>query len=659
MKNFKLLVGALAMVVLGCDCRPSGPSGTKPDIVANPTAISFSACPNRDETGGAVADVFPDIKKLKLTNQGRVSADLSFSFSGAGKDLFSIDGDAPAGIDSLGELDLPLKFAPTARGDVRADFIVDDNTDDTPDTVVTLIGSGINLPSQPNIETGPQKTDGSGFLTCTPESPLLDCILEFPDTLMGATSTLQLKIRNKGCPALKITALDVQGSTLGTTDGFAITTPAVLPSTLSPLVLSTADGTEETTLTVSFTATDDGTGSPSQNRFASLIIESNDPLYGDGFTYPARISLQANAVKPSIYVSPTSCNFTNAQDLCGNSPTRVPSNAKFRVTNDGATPLTISKVAFRSSNATTSADTRFTISANIQGQTLQPNASATLEVTERDEPLLVSDQIEIVADLQGGAAGSGGTITLSVISGIKPCLTTEPGDTIDFGDPADELTGRRLLIKNDAACGALIVNEVSIAPSPFYKLIDPIIEPNAVIPAGGQRETNVQYKRPSTGGMQLGELTIKSNDTDYGPPQYKLVILQSNAASDTFPQASISACSDTQLMGDPECELGSTISAAYTGMQLGASRQITLSAVNSTDDNMVSEYRFSVIPQPSLPAGASVTDLDGNGVRAAVSKRVLTVPPGVTGTYRVGLTVWDNRSQQSANTSVIVINIYQ
>lgn len=658
MKNFKLLVGALAMTsVLGCDCKPPGPSGTVPDVIANPTAISFSACPNKDESGGAVADVFPDIKKLKLTNQGRVGADLTFSFTGAGKDLFSIDGTAPMSIDRLADLEIPLKFSPNARGDVRADFVVNDNTEGTADTIVTLIGSGINLPSQPTIETGPQKTDATGFFTCTSESPLSDCILQFPDTLIGATNQLQLKIRNKGCPALKVKSLKIEGSTLGTTDGFSITSPAVLPSETSPLVLSTADGTEETTLTITFNATDDASGAPSQGRYASLIIESNDPNFGDGFQNPARIQLQANAVKPSIYVAPTSCNFTNSMDRCGNDP-RQPNKANFRVTNDGATPLTISKVSFRSSGITTSADNRFTISQNIQGQTLQPAASATLIVTETDAPLLVSDQIEIVADLVGGGAGSGGSITLSVISGIKPCLTTDPSDEIDFGDPADELTGRRLLIKNDAACGQLILNEVKIEPSPFYSLVAPLIDPNTTIAPGGQLETNVQYKRPSTGGMQLGELTIRSNDTDFSPR--KLIVLRSNAAADTFPTAALTACTADQLGSDPDCMSGASTSVGYTGAQLGASRQITLSAINSTDNTMVSEFEFVNANNTAapLPAGGSVGDLAGNGVRGTANKRVLTVPPGVTGTYRFQLTVWDNRGQQSANRSLIVINIY-
>lgn len=653
MKNSRLLMGFLALGVAGCRCGPPGPMTTKPDIIATPTAISFEACPTKDEAGNNVPDVFPDLKKVKLNNQTAVGADLTFSFTGAGASAFSIDGTAPMSIDRLGELELPLKFSPSARSEVRADLVIDDNTEETPNVLVNLIGSGINLPSQATIETAPQQRDLS-FVTCTSETPLSACTLDFPDTLMNQTTTLQLKIRNKGCPALKIKALKVEGQNAGTNDGFEIISPASLPSETSPLVLSTADGTEETTITIQFTATDDGSGSPSQGHYAALIIESNDPLFGDGFQNPSRIQLQANAVKPSIYVAPTSCNYTNAQDGCGNTP-RIPNKANFRVTNDGATPVTISGVAFASSGTTTSANSRFAITQNIQGQTIQPTQSATLEVTETDMPLLVSDQIQITADIAGQGAGSGGTITLSVISGIKPCLTTDPLDTIDFGDPMDELSGRRLLIKNDPGCGTLVLSEVSIAPNPFYSLVDPLVTPGTTVAAGGQVETNVQYKRPSTGGMQLGELRIKSNDTDYGPPQYKLIILQSNAAADTFPVAALTACKPSDLINDSNCTQGQSVSASFNLSMIDPD-EITVSGANSTDDNMVSEYRFNLLPP--FPAGGSAADLEGNGVRAAVNKRKLTVPGGTTGTYRVGLTVWDSRGQQSPTMSTITINIY-
>ena len=81
MKN--LLTFPLAAVLL-FGCKPPDVSGTKPDFVAAPTALSFSACPTKDENGLAVQGVFPEIKKFTITNQGKVSGDLGLTITGAG-----------------------------------------------------------------------------------------------------------------------------------------------------------------------------------------------------------------------------------------------------------------------------------------------------------------------------------------------------------------------------------------------------------------------------------------------------------------------------------------------------------------------------------------------------------------------------------------------
>ena len=652
MKNLTLPLAAI--IVLGCNCKPTGVGGAVPDFVPTPAALSFSACPTKDENNMAVQGVFPDLKKLMINNQGKVGSDLALSLSGAGASAFTI-GTAPTSIEKLSQVEIPISFSPTAKGDVRADLTIDDKTDGTENRVVTLIGTGVNLPSQPFIETAPQKKDLSGFVTCTAETPLSDCTLEFPDTLMDQSATLQLKIRNRGCPALKITALDIDGSTTpGTNDGFTSDSPAVTPSTGSPLVLSTADGTDETTITLRFTATDDGTGSSSQSHYAVITIKSNDPLIGDGAANPARLTIQANAIKPSIYVAPTSCNYTNAQDTCGNA-TRIQNKANFRVTNDGSTPILISGVHFRSSGGSTSTDSRFSITQNIQGQTIQPTNSASIEVTEVDQPLLVSDQMEIVADIPGMGAGSGGKVVVSVISGIKPCLTTDPMDEIDFGDPTEELTARTFRIRNGVGCGTLVVNSVAVSTQPFFSLIDPVIPVPATVPAGGSVETTVQYRRPSSGGMQLADLKVVSNDTDYGAPQYKLLLLRSNASLDPIPSASITACQPAQLVNDPNCALGAQTAVAIN-LSMITPDEVTLSGVTSTDNNPVAEYRFTMLPP--IPGGATSAALANNGMRITTNKTKLTVPPGATGTYRIGLEVWDDRGQKSANTDVITVNIY-
>lgn len=665
MKNLSfLLTATLLASISGCDCKPSGPSGLTPDFVPTPTALSFNACPTKTETGAPVADVFPDVKKLTIKNQGKVLGDLKLTLSGAGASAFKLgetDGGVPAQIDKLAEIELPISFSPEAKGDVRADLTIDDNTDGTESPVVTLIGTGINLPVQPKLETAPQKKDGTGFMLCTAETPLSDCTLEFPDTLMDQSATLQLKIRNRGCPALKVTALNIEGQTPGSNDGFTLDSPARSPSMTSPMVLSTADGTDETTITIRFTATDDGSGLANQSHYAVLTILSNDPDVGDGFANPARIAIQANAVKPSIYVTPTSCNYTNGMDTCGNNP-RQDHKAAFHVTNDGSTPIQISSVRFRSSGTTTSSNSRFSVTQNIQGQTLQPANTATIEVTEVDMPLLVSDQLEIVADIPGMGPASGGTVVVSVISGIKPCLTTDPVDVVDFGDPQEELTAKLVTIRNGMGCGTLVIDSVEVSAQPNYSLLDPLVTPATQVAPGTSVQATIQYQRPAIGGTQLADLRIKTNDTDYGPPQYKLMLLQSNAAFDRFPSAALTACQPAPLVNDPDCACPSPTngvcgsSSVAFNLSMINPDEITLSGVNSTDNNMVTEYRFTMLPP--IPGGATTTALANNGVRITSNKTKLTIPAGVTGSFRVGLEVWDNRGQQSPAASTIIINIY-
>ncbi len=660
MKNLTLLLsGVLLVTAAGCTCKGNGTGGATPDFVPTPTAITFSACPTRSENGAVVPDVFPDFKKLRINNQGKVSGALALSITGAGAEFFKLDAGVPTSIDRLSEVEIPISFSPTARGDVRAELIIDDKTDGTENAVVTLIGTGINLPTTAAIETSPQLADG-GYTLCTAETPISDCALNFPDTLMDQTTTLQLKIRNRGCPSLKITALSIDGiSNPNTNDGFTIDSPSTLPSMTSPMTLSTADGTDETIITLRFTAIDDGSGIPDQAHDAVITIKSNDPLYGDGFANPARISISAKAVKPSVYVSPTSCNYSAVQDVCGN-PTRVVNKATFHVSNSGGTPISISGVRFRSSGGTTSSNNRFSVTRNIVGQTIAVNASANLEVTEVDQPLLVSDQLEIIADIPGMGAGSGGTSVVSVISGTKPCLVTDPMDSINFGDPVDELSAKLLTIRNETTrngtpCGTLVINSVDISAQPFFSFIDTVVPPNTTLAAGASIQATVQYRRPSSGGMQLADLRIVSNDTDYGAPQYKLLLLQSNASLDQIPNAEMTACQPAELVNDPECLLGPTNSAAFNLSMINPD-EITLSGAKSTDNNRVAEYRFTMLPP--IPGGASTAALANNGMKITTNKTKLTIPAGTTGTFRIGLEVWDDRGQQSAASSIMTVNIY-
>ena len=70
MNPIRLIVAILAFAAVGCRCGPTTTTN-KTDYDAMPTALSFSACPTKDETGMTVKDVFPDEQKVTIKNEGK------------------------------------------------------------------------------------------------------------------------------------------------------------------------------------------------------------------------------------------------------------------------------------------------------------------------------------------------------------------------------------------------------------------------------------------------------------------------------------------------------------------------------------------------------------------------------------------------------------
>lgn len=664
MKRLILMLSALTLSLAGASCKPPSAGNTKPDFVPQPGALTFNACPTLDEQGNPVSDVYPDIKKVTIRNDGKVRADLGLSFTGANADQFSIDGTAASEIAGLDSTEISIKFSPKAKGAAVANLQLDDKTEGTEDRQVSLVGNGINLPAQASINTLLQCSEGdiSPDCTATNHTKLCEngaagynCELGFPDTQVGSTTTMTLKIKNLGCPALKITALEIQDdSTSPAPPGsFTITTPAALPSVSSPLLLTQADGTQETEVTITFTGVDDGSGSNVQGRYAVLNIESNDPNNADPYYQPRRIALSGQATKPSIYVAPTACNFTDPNALCGNAahPTGT-ETAKFKITNEGGTTAQITAVKFRSSGTATRADGRFSLANDIVGTMLAVGGSAgdnvTLEVAQVDQPLLVQDIIDVES--------TAGNIAVSVISGIKPCLTTDPAQVLDFGNQTEEFGTKTVTIKNGTGCGELVLGQLSLDSTTFYALADPQVAAGTHVPAGTEVTANIEYHRPPSGGQQLATLKIPSNDTDFAS-EGKQVILQSNAPTDLSPTAVLTGCKPADLLADPECASGATGTLVVHNNEIDP-HEITLSAYNSTDDGTIAKYRFILQGGPSgIPPGAT---LQNNGQQITTNKTKLVLDPGAGGgtTWRVILQVWDDRNQQSPTAATLNVVVY-
>src|SRR5438874_7950570 len=102
--------------VAGCKCGP-GTVTNKPDYVANPTALAFTACPTKDEQGHVVdGGVFPDEQKLTVQNQGKAMGTFDAVLSGPAAAQFKLDPmRTPMAVGANDSVVLPIQFSPVAK----------------------------------------------------------------------------------------------------------------------------------------------------------------------------------------------------------------------------------------------------------------------------------------------------------------------------------------------------------------------------------------------------------------------------------------------------------------------------------------------------------------------------------------------------------------
>ncbi|MFZ5472033.1 MAG: choice-of-anchor D domain-containing protein [Myxococcota bacterium] len=630
MRTSRLLVASVTLALAGCRCEPPNTGGARPDFDPNPKAMSFEACPVQDEGGNPVQDVFPDEKKLLLKNLGKAPGEVHITFAGPEMDAFSlVEGQTPQTVDATSEVEFPVRFTPTKRGDSKAEMTIDDGDETTDLVTVALVGTGRNLPAQPTLEVSLQDKDlPDTYSTCFTGGT---CLQVFPDTFYGESSTLLIKLENTGCPALKISALELERINAGggTNLAYFLDEPAVPPTSATPLLLTTADGRAESVLKIRFAPENDGSGIT--QRYALLKVRTNDPANPEFL-----IQLGGSAAEPSVYSQPTFCDFTQPLDLCGN-PTKQPNQARFEIKNGGNADISIDSVAFGNPG-----QTRFTITQNVQGQTIVPGGSAFLLVSHNDAPLYTTELLTVTASSAGRPAGKA---VLSLAGGLKPCLSTDPAEQLDFQNATTELTRKQVQIKNGQGCGTLMVNRVFVDPNPFFSVVEPLIPAGTQVAANTAVIATVQYKKPVSGGTQTGVLRIDTNDPDYGPTPYKVVRLYSDSPLDQLPVAVVEGCYPT----DVSCSQPERGTMSVRLSSLVAAKELIISGMNSYDPPGTtmptgSQYQFRLVKKPTNAANAS---LEQDGVKQANDKVKLILDPLVTGLYQVTLTVYDNVGQPS------------
>jgi hypothetical protein len=645
----RLLLLLAALAVNGCRCGP-GVTTSKPDFTALPTALNFNACPVLDENGMPVSGVFPDRQTVMVTNDGKVSGNLVLSLDNADAG-FSIDMTSlPTSVGPSETVGVNVLFSPPSKGDAKGKLTIDDGDPDTMPVTVDLIGTGINLPAQPTVEAKIQRYDVDGGTLCNAGQPLSACEQVFPDTLIGDSVTQIITLRNTGCPAMKVTGIDLEMVAGGANDlAFFLDQPSQPPSAANPILMSQADGTNELQLVVRFSPHMDPSGDT--QRFGAITVTTSDPN-----TPMLQLSLVGNGVAPAIYAAPTFCNFADMNDPCNATGPRVANQATFQITNGGTSPLTISSANFKSTGmSTTGSGGRFTVMTPIDGTTLQPAQSANLVVQHHDMPLFVIDTIVVQA-----SPTSAGKITLTVEGGTEPCLATNPTDTLEFDD-AGTVSTQTVAIKALATdpvsgrqCGTLIVNSVDIATNPFFSVVAPLIPAGTMIMPGSSQNVTVQYTKPVTGGRQAEDLIIKTNDPAFGDPAWKVVLLESSSPLNQIPVAVVKGCLNSDCMTN----CSSTTMTVHLSTDFPGAKDVYICGGDSYDPGNpnppgIATWQFVLGTHPGTAT------LDNNAMAITMNHTTLHLDPTVVGTYKVLLGVTDDTMQKSGTPAQLQINAYQ
>ncbi len=457
-----------------------------------------------------------------------------------------------------------------------------------------------------------------------------------------------------------MSALDLVDSVTSQTplNDFALLTPG--PSSPNPWTLNVTDATQVRDVVVEFSPVDRGPGQEQQFGFA--IVTSND-LTATTDSPPATLSLRGEALRSALAGSPASCDFDRASDLCGN-PTKIVDRARFTLRNDGNAALRLSQVQFRSTGAATSP--RFSLVTNPVGQTIAVGRTFSLEVTHASNALSVLDELTLRAVFWSGGSPAG-SATFALQGGVPPCL--DAPTAVNFNNPTAPVSVQSFAIANQrrfpdggtssAGCGALVLGSVSLAPSPAFRLLPPLVSPGMTLNPGGQQPVSIEYTRPVSGGRQVTTLAIDSNDFFFGPPPGRVVVnVVSASAFDPPPQCVLTGCVPSQLINDPTCSLGTQTTLQVNLSSIpGAVRTMTVSGVNSTDFDGITlarptEFRFQLLSP--IPAGATAGNLSPN-VRGTTDRAVLVLP--AIGLYRVTMGCFDSRGQagQPASLNVNVL----
>jgi hypothetical protein len=627
--------------VTACDCQSTNATSLSPGLMANPRALSFSACPTRDENHRLVEGVAPDRQIFRVQNIGKASAMLSYELRGSGAPRFAIAPETRVeSLPSGASAEIAVVFTPLQRGDVTAELVIDDGSDATEPLVIPLAGTGSALPAQPTLELRYADRDTGAFTACMPSiSGTIDnCLVEWPPAFYDESRTLTLKVRNLGCGPMNVTELRLEPYAGGQLQYF-LDAPRILPSAVSPVTLTNA---AEMDVSIRFAPAADPSAL-SESRYAVLTVGTNadnSPV--------SSVLLHGEAVAPACYVTPSHCDFTSPADTCHGTKTPAGGNhtvASFRITNGGNTPVDIPSITFRNPN-----NGRFAPGLrNPVGETIAPSDSKVLDIEYTDEPLYVTEALDI--ECRAGAT-TAGKPSITVSGGVLPCLYTNPDLQLDFTGSANPVSTRAVDVCNGSGCGVLEIRRLEVVQNlggNFFTVVPGTSPAGQNVQPGACAPVQIQLTRPVTGGLQTATLEIESNDPNFAAPSYKRINLLSTAPLDQVPVA---------VLKGPA---GETY-AFRVSLAALQTKRIPLRGGESYDppnNTPATKFRWFIAKKP-LNATASLTETSTAGAEPNVHGSILArsaggdtidlhVDPALPGEYRVALRVYDSADQASGN----------
>lgn len=597
-----------------------------------PTTPMFEACATRDFAGAPVPDVFPDLEVLTIRNVGNAPGTPSLMLTGGGAEAFFVDGGVGL-LEPDAGASLEVRFSPPDAGVWVAQLRVGNATS-------TFAGTVLPNPPVPLLQ--PQFVTGDGsFSDC---NRMGACTQAFTPTLYGDTSTRELQLTNLGCPALKVTGIEI----IPAGSAFTLETPAIPPAPDRPIVLTLTGNMQATKLKVHFAPVDDGSGNPV--RAATLRLLTNDRTVKDGANTVGGydVALTGNGVPVALKATPVSCNYSDALDGCGNAPKQA-NTAHFVLSNTTNGPVLINEAVFKNGSAAASAGGRFTLPAALAGSVIGPMGTMAFDVTYSAQPLFVQDQLVVAASVPGADAGTLGRTGIALAGGNPPCLSTVPA-VLDFQNPSAATTTKIVTVRNAPGCGALTLTSLTIDPNPHFSLFPPILQPGMTLNPGQNVDATVKYTKPAAGGNQAGVLRIQSNDPAYLAPQGLVVPLYSATPVDPAPVAVIKACHPN----DAACAMPfTTVSLASLPNGPAGTKLVTLDGNDSYDPpsmaTKATSFKYRLVTSPGSSTLVALTGLTASATPTA------TLTVDVVGLYRVLLTVTDAGGQTASATLTLTV----